>query len=394
MRFHSTIESIEAGEFTWLAITECVLATALYLAISLHFHSFHYYTLAIALAPLTLLRTDAAVKWALERYRVTNTRGQSLFWSRAMRHPVVEVPLVIFVFLVTIAWGFIYRIASVAYWSCRQPVASLRQMPRNWLRQALCIDLYAPPEIVPGEDTDKWEIEVADASGVSRRVSMPSEILTFRAVFLPKSAKFKRPWSVEPEPEDWGRTLFRFAFNLLLFAPAYLVPLLYRTSLKATCIVYAPFVWVAGATAGSADSLRVRLERIAKGEFEKSRRGFANLVLLIAVVKFALNFGWIGSTEAAHEVLIESVKLVEKFLEPKSWPWWQIALVCDALVTWGLFWGADAALSRMNAREDYRPPFASEAIAVTTFLRAASAVAVVAYLVAMAVAQLVPIQMG
>lgn len=254
------------------------------------------------------------------------------------------------------------------------------------MRQTLCVDLYVPPEIVPGEDAYKVEFAWEEAPGRIKRLEVDSEIITFRKVFLQKSARLKRPWSTK----DWKFTLFRFALTLLLFAPAYLVPLLYRISLKATCVVYAPFIWVAGATAGSTDSLKVRLERIVKGEFEKSRRDFAKLVLFIAVVKFALNFGWIGSTEAAHQVLIESVKLIERFLEPKSWPWWQIALFCDALVTFGLFWGADALLSRMNDREDYQPRRAADIVAAITFLRAASAVAVIAYLLAIAVAQVIP----
>jgi len=343
MRIHSTTESVKAGEFTWLAIAECALSTALYLAIAHHLHTFHYYALAIALAPLALLRTDAAAEWALQRYQNTNGMGQRLLnqWGYYdKRHPVFFVPSMVFVYSVTIAWGLVYRIVSVTYWFFRQPIEAIRKMPSNWLRQALCVDLYAPPEIVPGEDAYKLEWEITDYSGRTRNVPLGASIITFRRVFLgaedPAVEWQEKELGLKltaEDPRDWRLVMLRSAFILLLFFPAYLVPLLYRISLKATCLVYAPFVWVAGATAGSADTLKVRLERIVKGEFEKSRRGFAKLVLFIAVVKFALNFGWIGSTEAAHEVLIGSEKLVDKFLEPKSWPWWHIALVCSGLLT-------------------------------------------------------------
>src|ERR1700722_17722992 len=115
MRLHSTTASIRAGEFTWLAIAECVFSTALYLAVAHHLHSFHYYALAIALAPLALLRTDAAVNWALVKYQRTNSMGQALLaqWSHGERYPVIAIARVFFVFVVVIAWGFIYRVVSV-----------------------------------------------------------------------------------------------------------------------------------------------------------------------------------------------------------------------------------------------------------------------------------------
>lgn len=72
MRLHSTTESIKEGEITWLAIAECALSTLLYITIAQHFHTFHYYALAITLAPLALLRKDAASTWVLRRYQNTS----------------------------------------------------------------------------------------------------------------------------------------------------------------------------------------------------------------------------------------------------------------------------------------------------------------------------------
>jgi hypothetical protein len=137
----------------------------------------------------------------------------------------------------------------VVYWSVRRPVAALREIPKNWLRQAFCVDVYAPPEIVPGEDTYVNEIGFMDASGTARRIRTHAEIITFRKVFLPKSLqrhfdqlKVRTLGPFDREPADWKFRLIQFAFGLFVFAPAYLVPLAYRVSLKATCIVYVPFV--------------------------------------------------------------------------------------------------------------------------------------------------------
>jgi hypothetical protein len=281
--------------------------------------------------------------------------------------------------------------------SLKSSFNAIRQMPENWLRQALCVDLCTPPEIVPGEDTYSVEIEVQHVSGSMRRVPLHSYMPTFRKVFLgakdPAVVFMERELGIKPtEPRrDWKAVTTRAAFALLLFLPAFLVPMAYRISIKATCLVYAPFVWVAGITAGSADPLKLRLERIVKGEFEKVRRGFAAIVLLMATVKIALEFGWIGVTEATHEALFGSVKLVAQFLEPKLWTWWEIALVCDALVTLVLFWSADAVLSRITARrKGFNTRMVADLFAAVTFLRAGSAVAVIVYLVGLVSTQLLP----
>lgn len=114
-----------------------VLSTALYLAVARHLHTFHYYALAIALAPLALLRTDAAINWGLKKYYAINGMGKRLLMERHYKH-LVAVAFVLFVFVVTIAWGFIYRIVSVTYWFFRQPVEALRQMPRMGASDPMC----------------------------------------------------------------------------------------------------------------------------------------------------------------------------------------------------------------------------------------------------------------
>jgi hypothetical protein len=387
MRIHSTAASIEAGEVTWLAIGECILATVAYLVVAYRLRTFHYYALAIALAPLALLRTDAASRWALERYRHVNANGMRLFlqWQYHRRNILIEIARALFVFVVIFAWGFIGRTVGVIYWAIRQPVSALKQMPGNWVRQALCVDSYAPPEIVPGEDADHWNFEV-DRSGERRHFSIPSTMLTFRRVFLPSSLPLTR-YEIPKIPgskanlRKWTHRLLDIAVGIALFAPVYCFPALYRVSVKATCVVYAPFVWVAGATASWTDTFNARLRRIVKGEFEKSRRRFAYTVLGLAVAKLAFTLGWIDGKEAAHKLwaLIGSVKLATEFLDSKGWPLWQWAFISDAAITILLFWIGDAILSRMDDKESYQPVWVADAFAVVAFARAAIAVLLICY---------------
>ena len=60
MLFHSTPESVLKGEITKLAIIECVIAVAVYLGIGLYFDTYRHYTVAVAVAPFMLFRTEAS----------------------------------------------------------------------------------------------------------------------------------------------------------------------------------------------------------------------------------------------------------------------------------------------------------------------------------------------
>lgn len=59
---------------------------------------------------------------------------------------------------------------------------------------------------------------------------------------------------------------------------------------------YVPFLWVVQATVGSTLPLKVRLERVTKGELEKVRRWLAALILGVFGVVVALRLGIIDLT--------------------------------------------------------------------------------------------------
>ena len=150
MRFHSTRESFENGEITQLAIIECVVAAGVFIFLGIHARTFRYLTVAVAVAPLALLRTEASVRWGLRKYL-------QLFkiyarWARVGREggprqfvTMLTLPLVALV-------GLTIRIVSTAYWTLCKPLDTLKQMPQNWIRQSLCTDLFRPPEVVQADD--------------------------------------------------------------------------------------------------------------------------------------------------------------------------------------------------------------------------------------------------
>jgi hypothetical protein len=125
-----------------------------------------------------------------------------------------------------------------------------------------------------------------------------------------------------------------------------------------------------------------------RGQTEKYRQHFASLVLLLAFAKFALQSGWIDLPEAVHQAF-GSARLVREVLAPASRPWWLIALIFDALVTYGLLFLADAALARIDVRGRRYKRLVTHVVAMVTYARATFAVAAITYLVAVGVTQVV-----
>jgi len=343
MRFHSTQESVDNGEITLLAIIECLVAVAIYVFVAIHFQTFRYLAVAVCLAPLTLFRTDASVRWGITKYKQISYFGEKLssFWG------------MFFIACVVALAGVLIRVTSMLLWAIRSPLDTLKSVPQNWLRQSFCTDLFYPVEFVPGERT------------------MPREVPTFETLFL-----------FLERDKKWSKRL-GFIFLLSPFlCLGYLPSLFYRLSFKATSLAYAPFVWVARATLGSGDSVKLRLTQITKGELEKTRRWLSGLVAAALAAKFALSRGWVDV--AAVLAKFPSKRFVESLLVPHVWPWWVVTLGIDALLTFSLLYYADAALARLEDQHAWREETVATVVSSVSFLRASLSIITMSHFFAVA----------
>src|SRR5262249_24991101 len=118
----------------------------------------------------------------------------------------------------------------------------------------LCTDFMHPPELLPFEALNE---------------DSPRRHPTFRLLIGPAKDIFVS------KDVDWVASLL--ALPPLLFG--YLPSAVYRVTFKATALAYAPFVWAAHSTLSNQLSAKDRLERITKGEFEKTRRYLSGFVL-------------------------------------------------------------------------------------------------------------------
>lgn len=352
MRRTSTPTSAIALEPTWLAVFETVASVALYLALCHWVGSFLPLAVGIALAPLTLLRTEQSISWGLSAGSAWGSAKKrwtdfvSASWERVLNKSLLlamaMVPLVVILdalpMMFSAAMFPAFRTVTTVAAALARPLDALRGMPNNWVRQTLCMDFHHPPEVLPGSERVK-----TDHVPVLRDLSPATE-------------------------GGWGAMILMFPFWLLaalMFVPA----AVYRITFKATAVVYAPLVFVAKATLDRGLGLKSSLARITKGEFEKLRRWWARFALAVLLAKVLVLLGLLPLDKLRDWV--PSDELIAIAVVPDSWPAWQIAVAGNALLTFGLLYWADAMFARLEARTLKRERVVANTLDLVTFTRGA-----------------------
>ena len=341
MRNYSTPQSALNLEITKLAIAECVVAVLLYIGIGLYIGSFKYLAVAVVFAPLMLFRTEVSAEWGLSVYSKILHLGER--WPENLYFPTLLFfgpPI-----------GVAIRVAATVYWAVRRPVYTLRETPHNWIRQTICTDFAHPPEVVPLDAVRGDEFDVLPFSGF---------------------VQFLR------DTEDVTTKVVGIGFLMPFVLIGWLPSLIYRVSFKATSLVYAPLIWVTHVTLQNPLPLKARLERITKGELEKVRRGLSWIILTALIAKLALVFALIDRTY--FESRFPSTRIASTIVIPDRWPWWQISLTTDALLTFFLFFFADAAITRIENQSTWPDNFVLNIVTSASFLRAVLSILTISYL--------------
>jgi hypothetical protein len=339
MRTYSTPQSALNLEITKLAIVECVLAVLLYVGAGIYFGTFKYLAAAVVFAPLMLFRTEASANWGLGLYSRVFLRLMN------MRYPL---DMIAFLSLAPLI-GPTIRIVGTLLWATRRPLYTLREAPRNWLRQTICTDFAHVPEIVPldavkGEDYQLPTFKIF--TGFYREQEGVQKILAI-LVFLP--------------------------FLVIGWLPSFI----YRVSFKATCVVYSPLIWVTHLTLQNPLPLKARLERITKGELEKVRRWLSYVIFGGVIVKLALMLGWVDLKY--FQSWFPSSKIADSFVMADRWPWWQFTLTTEAALTFFLFYFADAAITRIENQQTWSESGVLNVVTSASFLRAVLSIVTITY---------------
>jgi len=105
------------------------------------------------------------------------------------------------------------------------PWQSIKVIPNNWHRIVFCVDMFHPPELMPGIEGKKY----ADLTD-------PYDLFRFGKWISNINDGLKKDWS--------GKyyALFYLSLSPLIYFPA----LAYRWSLKSSCLVWLPLIWLTG----------------------------------------------------------------------------------------------------------------------------------------------------
>ena len=317
----SSRDSIAAEKISLLAVTEVIFSVAAYWWIAWYFDTYAHLLISILVAPLVLLRSDESVALGVEMFSrylkagdaplrsakgvsvvivsalaagaagwlaadwfLIGHEGWPLFWRATLiglfalnaglavavalavtavelvaetidRAGGVPEPVMAFGVVLFLAFGVLIRaVATRLLASLRHIHRGAADFPKNWRRTLFQIDLRCAPELVPGIGEEESEFSLEE------RID---EFISGAGI---------------------GEKTFQATFILIFFVPS----LLYRYSIKSTCWLYLPLIYLAhlpGRLRGGEG--RLVWTRALPAKFIEGIR-FALAVLTLGIAVFAL----------------------------------------------------------------------------------------------------------
>jgi hypothetical protein len=319
MRLVSDRESVARGEVSILAIVETLLAIALVFYLSAHFNTLRWLAVAMCVSPLLLLRTEESTRlaivwfdrswrdniWVPRRFDdlqllINRTAGpKRLLLAFALL--LCYLPFGFIQGVISMFTPSVIRIAATIAVSLRHPLMALRAVPKNWFRVTLGTDINFPLEMVPDHPKYTLDFVMTEAAGIAFGLG---------AVVL-------------------------FLIN---FGPA----LLYRWSLKATSIIYAPLVFVAHSTFNEGTDLRTKLGLIKRGDLSRIRVIYGVGVIAAFLVKLVLMMNLPGFVNWWNEHSVS--RFLALYVAPAEIPKWQLAELANSVLAIGAMLFARRAL--------------------------------------------------
>ncbi len=329
MRLHSTAESVENREISLLAIVETIIASSIAIYLSVKFNSFKWIAWSACIAPFLLLRTEESTNYGIDLFdkRVDWIRSKMFkslyridFSWRMWFNVLYGLSIAFYFAIMPILVRFLSFI--VAIW--RHPLKSFSSIPENWIRATMSIDVCVPPEVVPGYE-----------------VQGPDDKMKFRHL---------RDLSLWEKGDYSVLKLLEAAVVIptliLLFVP----PLLYRWSMKATSIVYAPLLWIVRSSRGIAD-IPDSLKLIRKSDLMRIAVCYSTLVIIGFVLKLLLMMKW-GNFVAWWNTT-PLTEFLAIYVMPAEIPIWQLAAFINAFCAIGIFIYAKEASLRMDTGDPW-----------------------------------------
>ena len=321
MRLVSTRESIDRGEISLLAIVETLLAVTVLVGMSVWFDPFKWLAGACAIAPLLLLRTKDSVerglrwrRWLIENKKIRLTiviiGSLLVVWAvcfslRSWRAQLCLLLLFGLEHGVSLSLQyFVIRFGATALSVLKHPLQGMLAIPENWRRIVLATDSHTPPEFLPGADADIGQVD-----------------LLGEGVYI--------------------HGAYRRWFELTSFLALYSLTALYRWSVKATCLIYLPLVWLVSTARFTPGSMRQTLEDYLADDIQRVRRVLAAVVFAALTLKITLlwyvNDAVLWVKENVPVWVLKILRDWDHYVVPHQIPLWQIAPAVNGILAIGLW---------------------------------------------------------
>jgi hypothetical protein len=232
-------------------------------------------------------------------------------------------------------------------------------MPDNWRRQALCTDMFYPPEMFPLENE------------LVRQNPFGMHLPTFGA-----AVTAFRKFTAQERGSMLGRMLSYLIFIVFLYP--YVLSVIYRVTFKATSIIYLPFAWATSVRFIFTEGWPFQVKRILEGKSEASRRNVSNFLAIAFACKVLVIYNWV--TPAAVIGKIGSEKFAKIFILNDSWPLWQDILLINVAITYCLYWMADLALAMENKLSTVERELTENVFIFLWLFRSYTSIGVIVYL--------------
>jgi hypothetical protein len=320
IRLYSTKESVKNGEISALAIVETLAAVSLVFYLANHLNTLEWLTVAICVAPLLLLSTEESTRLCIDYWESSPLLAKLAYIpSPSAEKPTVgQFALAIFnvcaMCVAALVSAIAARFGATLVVTFRTPGRSVSAIPQNWARLAFATDSFCSIEPIPNHKDFEggfWEYLTSAAD-----------------------AKFRL------------KELIALVFVSPIFAALFFPALFYRWSLKATSIIYAPFVFIAHQTSLRSGNVRDDL-RVRKSSSIANLSVALGCIFILAFVaklvylREAQTFiDWWNSREVGEFLAL--------YVAPAEIPKWQLSSLLNSVLAIVMFFFVREALVRIE----------------------------------------------
>jgi len=230
--------------------------------------------------------------------------------------------------------SLIIKFTATTFTFFRHPLSSLQAIPANWYRIVLATDMWHPPELLPGIESQRYR-ELIDGF----------HDLRFRE-WLRRASNGDDIFS---NILSW---ILGWILTLIFFLPA----LLYRWSLKSSALFYLPFIWIIG-TPTHIKKLHENLdEQLALWKDSALAKVgviyavivivfFTALPLFLKIKLHDLSAGLPANLHGLTEMIVP-------FFVTFEWKAWHVARFLAAVITLGVWFYLDTLVIQRKFRKD------------------------------------------